>query len=356
MGLKRKTTFSLLPYALILCLCTVGLVALGKGIAGEVLSDGKTYHIVREGDTLWGITGHYYEDPFLWPAVWGHNPHITNPHWIYPGDPIYLATLALARAPLADVAPEPPAVRSPPPLVRSAPAAFPDVSSLTISRFMADTALVTTEGLKETGRVLAGRDDKILLAQGDEIFIQLSGPGDASSGAVYQIMRALREIRHPKTGKNLGTLYGILGYARVAGEPEGSVMRARILASQCAVEAGDILRKGAPPPKEVYSDYSKRDLRGWIVAGLRSDELLSEYDVCFIDKGIEEGVQVGDTFWALEAERQVENPQGPGKVTLPDTRLALLVVIHAEQNTATALVTNSQGAFAAGHRVQSRMQ
>jgi hypothetical protein len=92
------------------------------------------------------------------------------------------------------------------------------------------------------------------------------------------------------------------------------------------------------------------------VAGLRTDDLLSEYDVVFIDKGVEEGVQVGDTFWVLEPERKVKNPSGPGTVTLPDTRLALVVVIHAEKEASTALVTNAQGAFSAGNRIRARTQ
>jgi hypothetical protein len=129
-----------------------------------------------------------------------------------------------------------------------------------------------------------------------------------------------------------------------------------ILSSQYAIETGDLIRKGAPPPKEVHSSASKRELDGWVVAGLRTDDLLSEYDVVFIDRGIEHGVEVGDTFWVLESERNVKNPSGPGKVTLPDTRMALIVVIHAEKKTSTALVTNSHSVFSAGHRVRARTE
>ncbi len=92
------------------------------------------------------------------------------------------------------------------------------------------------------------------------------------------------------------------------------------------------------------------------MAGLRTDDLLSEYDVVFIDKGVEEGVQVGDTFWVLEPVRKVKNPSGVGKVTLPDTRVAVVVVIHAEKETSTALVTNSQCVFSAGDRVRARTE
>jgi hypothetical protein len=345
---RRRILFSLLS-PLLLCLCMFGLVALEKVIAGEALSETKAYYIVREGDTLWDITDHFYEDPYLWPAVWGHNTHIANPHWIYPGDPIYLASIAGRFLADASLAPgEQPAA------VRPAPSAVPSVSSLFISRRVADTALLSPEAVGDAGRVLAARDNKKLLAQGDEVYLQLPEGADASYTGPYQILRGLREIKHPATKKKMGTLYGILGYTRAVGQPQDGVARGMIIISQYAIESGDLIRKGAPPPREIYSNLSTRALDGYVVAGLRTDGLLAEYDVVFIDKGVEEGVQVGDTFWVLEPVRKVKDPSGSGNLTLPDTRLAVVVVIHAEQQTSTALVTNAQGVFSAGDRVRAR--
>ncbi len=349
MSPTRKKKFSFLPCAFILCVTLLGFAALQRVVAEETLSDAKTYYIVRQGDTLWDITEHFYENPYLWPTVWGYNPHIANPHWIYPGDPIYLASIAADY--LADVVPVPEPTAAKPPAME-----IPQVSTLFISRRMADTALLAPGETAHAGRVLAARDNKILLGQGDEVFIQLTDKSDASYKGPYQVMRALREIRHPETGENIGTLYGILGYAKVVGPPQDGVARGIILASQFAIETGDLVRKGAPPPKEVFSNPSKRELDGWVVAGLRTDDLLSEDDVVFIDRGIEDGVQVGDTFWVLEPPRTVKDPSGIGTVTLPDTRMAVIVVIHTEQQASTALVTNSQDVFSAGNRVRARTQ
>jgi nucleoid-associated protein YgaU len=48
------------------------------------------FHTVERGDTLWDITGSYFQNPWRWPRVWGLNPQITNPHWIFPGDQVRL--------------------------------------------------------------------------------------------------------------------------------------------------------------------------------------------------------------------------------------------------------------------------
>lgn len=47
-------------------------------------------YIVKEGDTLWDISDEYLNDPFAWPDLWENNQHIKDPHWIYPGDSLYL--------------------------------------------------------------------------------------------------------------------------------------------------------------------------------------------------------------------------------------------------------------------------
>jgi hypothetical protein len=52
--------------------------------------DVPEYHVVQQGDTLWGISGYYLHDPYSWPKLWSWNEHVTNAHWIFPGDRIRL--------------------------------------------------------------------------------------------------------------------------------------------------------------------------------------------------------------------------------------------------------------------------
>lgn len=47
-------------------------------------------YIVKDGDTLWDLSNEFLNDPFAWPDLWENNRHIQDPHWIYPGDSLYL--------------------------------------------------------------------------------------------------------------------------------------------------------------------------------------------------------------------------------------------------------------------------
>jgi hypothetical protein len=51
-------------------------------------------YIVKKGDTLWDLSESFFKDPFAWPELWKKNPHIEDPHWIYPGD-----SLLISRSP-----------------------------------------------------------------------------------------------------------------------------------------------------------------------------------------------------------------------------------------------------------------
>jgi len=47
-------------------------------------------YIIREGDTLWDISGELYQDPNKWPVIWELNPQIKDPDVIMPGQQLTL--------------------------------------------------------------------------------------------------------------------------------------------------------------------------------------------------------------------------------------------------------------------------
>ena len=52
--------------------------------------DSGLYYTIQKGDTLWDLSEHFYDSPWVWPDLWEKNQRIPNPHWIYPGQRIRL--------------------------------------------------------------------------------------------------------------------------------------------------------------------------------------------------------------------------------------------------------------------------
>src|SRR5262245_27304717 len=54
--------------------------------------EGAKVHTVVKGDTLWGLSQQYLNNPWLWPQIWDQNRYVLDSHWIYPGDPMIIPT------------------------------------------------------------------------------------------------------------------------------------------------------------------------------------------------------------------------------------------------------------------------
>src|SRR5665647_3278 len=67
---------------LLLALLTIPSVLLAAG------QEEPTIYVIRQGDTLWGLSERFIKDPYYWPEMWSNNGQVTNPHFIYPGQKV----------------------------------------------------------------------------------------------------------------------------------------------------------------------------------------------------------------------------------------------------------------------------
>ena len=80
MKFKRITTFFLGA--------VLSFVALADTLV--LREDHPETYTVMKGDTLWDISAHFLNTPWLWPRLWQANSQVENPHLIYPGDVLNL--------------------------------------------------------------------------------------------------------------------------------------------------------------------------------------------------------------------------------------------------------------------------
>ncbi len=238
-------------------------------------------YTIQKGDTLWDISSKFLKDPFLWPKLWERNPYITNPHWIYPGNPIRLTGFEPGKTeePQAvkkeepqkpagekpqEAAKEPEAkepevekVESPAPppvekkqeevaVVQSAPAE----AKPRYFREIRDAGFMSSMEYRGIGIVLDSKEGKNLMAEGDILYVALKTGEPIAIGNKYTVFRAGREVKHPVTDKRIGRKYNIIGNIQLIDE-NGDFYTARVLESFDAIWIGDYIQP-----------YSKEKMEG----------------------------------------------------------------------------------------------
>lgn len=260
-----------------------------QGLTQETKETEGVYTI-QKGDTLWDISSKFLKDPFLWPKLWEKNPYITNPHWIYPGNPIRLTGAEPGKAeesPQAAKKEEPQAVKkeesqkpaeekpqeaagepgvkepevekveSPPPApvekkqqeVAAAKPAPAEAKPLYFGEIR-DAGFMSSIEYRGIGIVLESKEGKNLMAEGDILYVALKTGEPIAIGNKYTVFRAAREVKHPVTDKRVGRKYNIIGNIQLIDE-HGDFYTARVLESFDAIWIGDYIQP-----------YSKEKMEG----------------------------------------------------------------------------------------------
>jgi hypothetical protein len=240
------------------------------------------FHTVSRGDTLWDISGYYFENPWRWPGVWSRNPQITNPHWIFPGDQVRL----LRQGEVPRRAPVQP----------SSPSASRATASCGRRR---GTRAAPSSSAKRPGprprpwRVRApswARPTTTCCsprATRSYIEFQRRAPNVGETYTIYSEAQATRG-----SDRDAGRVVRVLGSAVVdAWDPQRHLGTARITESIDTIERGErvaIVQRQFQPVPPTPND---RDLVGHIVATPIPRAIVGRDFVVIIDRGEQDGVQ-----------------------------------------------------------------
>lgn len=304
-------------------------------------------HTVRRGDTLWELSGRYYQNPYSWPRLWGYNPQIQNPHWIYPGDRVRLrdpnVAASASRIGLGNRRTVPPQ-----------------------TVFLRDVGWIDDKKDDTWGELVGSPSDRMMLTSGDDIYVQMDDQHEVSLGEELTIFRPIRTV---ESDNAKGEMVSIRGTAKIDRyNPKTKMVRAKI------IEALDVIERGCKigpvgrkfdvvPP--IRSDV---DLEVSILASLYPNHFFGQNQVLFLDRGGKDGLKPGMRVFAVmrgdrwqkslgtagdmaklrprvEDDRpdRVDDMRGPpDEDKLPDETYAELRVMRVREHTATALVVQSK--------------
>ncbi len=326
----------------------------GPGYSGEV----PYSHIVRRGDTLWGIGGYYYQNPYQWPRIWSYNPQIRNPNWIYPGDEVRLKGEAPPGSATGATLP-----------TQAVP--LPYQSQTIVDRrrqvphdtlFLRDQGWIHDPKDEVWGDVTGSAEDKMFLTDYDEIYLHVDKGHEVHLGQDLTLFKPLKSSA-------AGTIVQINGTARVdQWDPQSRVARAQIVESLGVIErgarVGPLARRFAiVPPRR-----NDVDVQAHVLAAIHPEEFFGSNQVVFIDKGEKDGLKPGNRLFIMrrgDAWRRTlvtpsagyrvspddEKPMPPMEQTpgshkdeqnYPDEVVGELRVVAVRKDTAAAMVTEAK--------------
>ena len=311
-------------------------------------------HLVRRGDTLWAICDYYFRNPYQWPRVWSYNPHIQNPHWIYPGDQVKLRSGA---GPAADLGPTPSTGTGG--IVDRRRQVPPETVFLRNQGYIDDDT-------NNWGEITGAREDKMILSDFDEVYVRVARNHDLRVGQELTVYRPLRSVGG-------GKLIEIQGTVKVdQWNPKTRIARARITESLDAIErgarVGPIVRRFEVVPP-VRND---KDVEGGVLTSVQPHNVFGQHQVVFIDKGEEAGLKPGNRMFIIRkgdgwhrthpggnAKRialEDESPAATENVPKPrdEKKLPEEVIAEVRTKTSMAIITASRYEIESGDRAYAR--
>lgn len=321
----------------LLCALTTALLLVGQGVLANtgLRADHPDRYTVVKGDTLWDISSRFLNEPWYWPEIWQVNPQLENPHLIYPGD---LLTLVYVNGqPRITKAQTAPGVVRLSPQVRSTAieTPVPTIPLDAIQSFLGKTRIVDEAVLAQAPYVLQGRDGRIVSGAGDRVYAR----GDSQGETILGVFRRSRSYVDPETGEFLGLEAKSVGQGKVVAE-DGDVLSLDLTESEEEIVQNDrLLPTGDARISTSFQPSAPDDqVRGVMIAVDGGVNNIGQYDVVTVNRGVREGLKVGNVLAVFKKGQMVKDPNTAEMVTLPSERAGLLMVFRTEEKVSYGLV------------------
>jgi hypothetical protein len=320
-----------------LCLLLMSLLFSSWLYAAVELNDEapQTY-IVKKGDTLWGISGMFLAQPWLWPELWDVNPQIDNPHLIYPGDELYLVwvdgqpKLRLKRGRNVKLTPN----------MRVSPLdlAIPVIPLDEIEAFLRRHRILGANEINNSAYVVAGAQGHLISAPGDRVF----GRGPFPDGErVYGIFRSGDIYRDPITNEVLGYQAMDIGSAQLLSSNQDEIVELEVTRVTEEVRITDRLLPNED--KIIDATFHPRApndeiVDGFMIAVDGGVSQIGAWDVVVLNRGAREGLEIGHVLAVYQSGQVVHDRVAGDNVVLPDVRAGLAMVFEVFEKASYAIV------------------
>lgn len=310
--------------------------------------DEPAIYVIKQGDTLWGLSDRFIKDPMYWPDMWSKNGQVTNPHFIYPGQKLRIFPDRLEFIP-----------KDEPPVLKSAPAAavaevLQEVAAEKTYALYGTEGFLLENGFRPYGMVVGAQHDRIVTGVDDIVYTDIGADQKAGGGDKFSIFRKDVSVSHPLNNEEMGFKMIPLGALQLT-DVERQSSRAIITRSFREISPGAYLFPYKENRRrEITLKNTRNDLKGYIIESHSGISILAAGDIVYIDLGANQGAEVGNMLYIVR-DVTIDQRYVEGRIDrLPQELLGALVILETGKKTSTALVVKSIDTIYKGDRIVSQ--
>lgn len=305
----------------------------------------STVYTIVPGDTLWGLSKRFLNDPYYWPNLWAANQkEIGNPHFIYPGQRLRIYG---DRIEIEDGA-KAPGVQTEQPAAKAAPAEEPPGAGFAVTG--SEGFLMESE-IQPVGIIVSTHENREIVGTDDIVYTDIGRAVGANVGDRFSIFKKMGAVSHPVTNIILGDRVIPLGELQLA-EVDEKVSKAIITKAFQEIGAGAFLLPYRDRKFTIPLKAADRDLVGYIVETQTGNAALAVRDVAYLDLGSAQGVQPGNLLYIVRDMTPDQRFAADKIKKFPVEVIGALVVVQTGVNSSTAVIVKSVDTLYRGDRVE----
>jgi len=330
---------------------TFGLVLAVSGMASAavVLKDGHpSKYFVKNGDTLWDISGRFLQEPWQWPEIWQINEEISNPHLIYPGDEIRLSyvngepRLSVKRGVEETVMSNGTVKLTPRVREIANDEAIPAIPASAIQSYLKEGLVVDRKEIVEAPYLVGGRDRRVIFGEGDTVYARDTATQWEDLDQGYGFYRPGEQYVDPDTNEVLGYEARQIGLGRVASH-DGDMITLRVTDSSEDLRIDDRLfsTEDRRVRAVLYPSAPDTKIEAKVIRFFDRLNSVARNDVVVINKGLRDGLKEGNVLDIYGQGEVVRDRQQGDMVQLPREKTGSMVIFRVFDKVSYGLIMES---------------